>query len=360
MVVTGPEALCKPGFWFGKRVLLTGHTGFKGAWLASWLLADGAEVMGLSLAPEISPTLYNQIRLRNRMPEVIADIRDSEVTARVLTGFRPDVVFHLAAQALVRRSYQDPLGTWATNVMGSAHVLAAVSALNYPCAVVMITTDKVYENREWLHPYRETDRLGGHDPYSASKAANEMLIASWRASFLGDRVVRLASVRAGNVIGGGDWAEDRILPDLVRARQAARPLEVRNPSATRPWQHVLEPLSGYKMLAERLLNDPEPELQSAFNFGPDSGGHQTVGALLDAAEPHWPGGWVHSKIQDQPHEATLLALTTDKARRVLGWSPRWKFDQAVAQTVCWYRAVHEGADAAQLVADQIATYEATK
>ncbi|MFV0333142.1 MAG: CDP-glucose 4,6-dehydratase [Tropicimonas sp.] len=357
--MTRPSVVPSAGFWAGKRVLITGHTGFKGAWLAAWLLADGAEVMGLSLAPDTDPSLYEQIGLRGRMAEAIADIRDVEATADVVSGFHPDVVFHLAAQSLVRRSYRDPLGTWGTNVMGSANLLAACSALDRPCAMVLVTTDKVYENREWLYPYRETDRLGGHDPYSASKAASEILIASWRASFLAGGPVRLASARAGNVIGGGDWAEDRILPDLVRARQAQRPLDVRNPDATRPWQHVLEPLSGYRLLAERLCTDPDPALEGAFNFGPDEAGQQPVRKLLEAAELHWPGGWTQTGAGGQPHEATLLALTIEKARKVLGWSPRWGFGRAVAETIGWYRAVHQGGDAAALVAEQIAAFEAT-
>ncbi len=368
------------GFWAGKRVLVTGHTGFKGAWLAAWLLADGAQLMGLSLAPEAGPSLYEQTGLRHRMDETIGDMRDPAVPAQLVDRFRPDVVFHLAAQSLVRRSYRDPLGTWNTNVMGSANLLAAVSALDHPCAVVFVTTDKVYENLEWVHPYRENDRLGGKDPYAASKAANELLVSSWRTSFLGGGGggVRVATARAGNVIGGGDWAEDRIIPDLVRARQsnhplanhplanhplanhpqANHPLQIRNPHATRPWQHVLEPLSGYRLLAQRLYLEDDLALQSAFNFGPDSSGQRSVLALLTAAEAHWPGGWEDVGARGQPHEASLLALTIDKARHVLGWSPRWGFETAVAHTMQWYRAAFQGADCARLVADQIAQYEA--
>ncbi len=359
LVVTLPLPMTQNAqFWAGKRVLVTGHTGFKGAWLAAWLLADGAQVMGLSLPPEDGPSLYIQTGLRHRMDETIGDIRDPAVPAQLVGHFRPDVVFHLAAQSLVRRSYRDPLGTWNTNVMGSANLLAAVSASDQLCAVVFVTTDKVYENLEWVHPYRENDPLGGKDPYAASKAANELLVSSWRTSFLGSGGVRVASARAGNVIGGGDWAEDRIIPDLIRARQSNLPLQIRNPDATRPWQHVLEPLSGYRLLAQRLYLEEDLALQSAFNFGPDSSGQRSVRALLTAAEAHWPGGWQDVGAKGQPHEASLLALTIDKARHVLGWSPRWGFETAVGQTMQWYRAAFQGADCAHLVADQIAQYEA--
>lgn len=238
-------------FWSGKRVLVTGHTGFKGSWLCELLLARGSQVHGLALEPT-EPALFNQLALETRLDHHVADIRDPAAVAERVRAVRPQVVLHLAAQPLVRRSYREPVGTWATNVMGTAHVLEAIRELGTPCVVVVVTTDKVYDNREWEHPYRETDMLGGHDPYSASKAGTELVSASYRKSFFSGTGVRLATARAGNVIGGGDWAEDRILPDLARAFEAERALEVRNTHAVRPWQHVLDPLSGYLCLAEAL------------------------------------------------------------------------------------------------------------
>ena len=243
-------------FWAGRRVLLTGHTGFKGSWLALWLSELGARVTGVGLEPDTTPNLFGQLELVGRLERHhIADIREAHALVEIAKACQPQVVFHLAAQPLVRRSYQDPLGTWATNVQGSLHMLEALKPLQHPCAVVMVTTDKVYENQEWAYGYRESDRLGGHDPSSASKAAAELAIASWRASFCGTAPhqsphLAIATARAGNVIGGGDWAADRIVPDAMRALAAGKPIAVRNPTATRPWQHVLEPLGGYLRLAE--------------------------------------------------------------------------------------------------------------
>jgi CDP-glucose 4,6-dehydratase len=255
--------------WRGRRVLITGHTGFKGSWLSHWLLRRGAEVFGLSLAPDTTPALFDQLGLASRLDHQIGDIRTPGLVAARVAEVQPDAIFHLAAQPLVLRSYADPVETWSTNVMGTLHVLEAARAHDRPCALVVITTDKVYENREWPHPYREPDRLGGHDPYSASKAATELVVASHARAFLQGGPVRLASARAGNVIGGGDWAENRILPDLARALAAGRPLALRNPGAIRPWQHVLDPLAGYMMLAERMLaGAPVPD---AVNFGPETG-----------------------------------------------------------------------------------------
>ena len=341
------------GFWVGKRVLVTGHTGFKGAWACEMLLARGAQVWGLALPPK-GVSLFNQLSLAGRIDHRVCDLRDAAAVAMRVAEAQPEFVLHLGAQSLVQESYRQPVETWATHVLGSVHLLAALSGLGRPLAVVMVTTDKVYENREWVHGYRETDRLGGHDPYSASKAALELAVDSWRKSFPG---LRLATARAGNVIGGGDWAENRILPDLARAFAAGRPLALRNPASTRPFQHVLEPLAGYLLLAERLAGG-DPRWQGAFNFGPEAGDIRSVLQLVQEAARVWPGGWVDASDPTALHEAGQLALTIDKARAELGWSPRWGFSRGLAETVRWYRALHEGADPLALTRAQIATHEA--
>ncbi len=343
-----------PAFWSGRRVLVTGHTGFKGSWLSLWLLRMGARVTGVALDPETSPSLYPSLDLsRSEQPGAFRDhrldIRDAQALAELVATADPEVVLHLAAQPLVRRSYSDPLGTWATNVQGSLHLLEALRPLDHPCAVVMVTTDKVYENREWCFGYRETDRLGGHDPYSASKAAAELAVASWRASFCGAAPhqtphLAIATARAGNVIGGGDWAADRIVPDAMRACAAGASLPLRNPRATRPWQHVLEPLAGYLQLAEALWSEPSAYVQ-AWNFGPHPEANRSVQHLVDTLHQHWPGVWHDLSDPDAPHEAGLLHLVIDKARHNLGWQPRWDFATTVARTAGWYRRVAEGAPA---------------
>lgn len=345
------------GFWRGKRVLVTGHTGFKGSWLCEMLLARGAQVAGLALAPDTRPSLFDQLDLAGRTDHALGDIRDVDVVRRRVRDLRPEVMLHLAAQALVRRSYRDPLETWATNVMGTANLLEAVRALDAPCAVVVVTTDKVYENHEWEHPYRETDALGGHDPYSASKAGCELVAHSWRRSFLAASEVRLATARAGNVIGGGDWSEDRILPDLARAFALGRPLPVRNRHAVRPWQHVLDPLSGYLQLAERLAGPEGGQVPESFNFGPEPADQRSVGQLVTEAQTRWPGNWQDATDPTAPHEAGRLALSIERARSVLGWQPRWDFAEAVTRTVDWYRDVSGGSDPATLTRAQIAAYE---
>ncbi len=348
--------MTREGFWAQQRVLITGHTGFKGCWLALRLKMLGAEVHGLALEPDTSPALFHRIGLAREMSSRKLDIRDLDALTKSVREIRPGIVFHLAAQSLVRRSYAQPIDTWATNVMGTAHVLLSVADLGSPCIVVAVTTDKVYANREWVHPYREADRLGGHDPYSASKAASELLIESWRKSFLAGTNVRLAVARAGNVIGGGDWAEDRIVPDIVRALSRGAPIQVRNPAATRPWQHVLDPLDGYLTLAEALTRSDDPTIQGAFNFGPDADATRTVRMLVEEVLKHWPGRWEHIGADGAPHEAGLLSLATDKARHVLGWRPRWGFEQAIRETVEWYRHVERGAEPLKLCREQIARY----
>ena len=345
--------------WRGKRVLVTGHTGFKGSWLCEMLLGRGAELAGLALPPETKPALFEQLGLAHRMDHATLDICDAGAVAGRVREVAPEIVLHLAAQPLVRRSYREPVATWATNVMGTAHLLDALNHLDRPIAVVIVTTDKVYENREWVHAYRETDRMGGHDPYSASKAGTELVAQSWRKSFGGGtHGLRIATARAGNVIGGGDWSEDRIIPDLMRALAAGQALSLRNPNSVRPWQHVLDPLTGYLALAEKLAMSPDARWQDGFNFGPEAVDLRTVCNLVDTALGHWPGDWVEASGSTAPHEAARLALTIDKARASLGWAPRWDFETAVLETVSWYRWLHEGQDVRAVTRAQIAAHQA--
>ena len=344
------KSLINKDFWQGKRVLLTGHTGFKGSWLTLWLSELGAQITGIGLKPNTNPNLFGKLDLIDRLQQHhIQDIRNTEAVKNIIHASQPHVVFHLAAQPLVRRSYVDPLETWSTNVQGSLNVLEAVKTLQHQCSVVMVTTDKVYVNREWDYGYREEDRLGGHDPYSASKAASELAIASWRASFCGlgphqTPYLAIATARAGNVIGGGDWNQERIVPDAMRALAAGEPIPVRNPKANRPWQHVLEPLGGYLLLAERLAS-ASTSYASAFNFGPLHEANCSVRELVEVALKHWPGDWQDLFDPAAPHEASRLHLQIDKAYHQLSWRPRWDFANTVARTVGWYRAVHEGVNA---------------
>lgn len=354
---------CFAGFYRGKRVLVTGHTGFKGSWLSEWLLALGAEVVGFALPPTSSPALFDQLALGTRLEHVPGDVRDRDAMAAVVEQARPDVVFHLAAQSLVRLSYAQPIETYATNVMGTVHVLDALRRLRSKCAAVIITTDKCYENREWMHSYREEDAMGGSDPYSSSKGAAEIAIAAYRRSFFAeaDSHVRLASARAGNVIGGGDWAQDRIVPDCMRSLRDGRPIGVRNKISTRPWQHVLEPLSGYLWLGACLYQrggSVENLLASGFNFGPELGSNRTVRELVEEVLRHWPGTWRDDSDPTAVHEARLLNLATDKAYHLLGWSPVWDFVETIAETVDWYRQ-STAAEPRALTQGQIARYATT-
>lgn len=352
-------------------MLLTGHTGFKGAWLTLWLLQLGAQVHGLALDPDTTPNLFDDLGLAAGPPAGLSgclhhhrcDLRQPEAVTEVVLRARPQVVLHLAAQSLVRRSYREPLATWAVNVMGSLHLLEALALLEQPCAAVMVTTDKVYENREWCYGYRETDRLGGRDPYSASKAAAELAIASWRASFCGPAAhqtphLTIATARAGNVIGGGDWAPDRIVPDAMRAWAAGTELSLRNPRATRPWQHVLEPLGGYLLLAQTLAQTPHASMACAWNFGPTLEANRPVVELVEALHGQWPGQWRVQPQLDAPHEAGLLHLVVDQAHHRLGWWPRWDFATTVARTARWYRRVHEGAAPLACCLDDLRAYDA--
>lgn len=346
-------------FWAGRRVFLTGHTGFKGGWLALWLQRLGAEVHGYSLAPPTAPGLFEIAQVAKMLAsDTRGDIRDYPAFADALKKANPEVIFHLAAQPLVRASYRDPLETLATNVMGTAHLLQAARHVDGLRAIVVITTDKCYENREWVYPYRETDPLGGHDPYSASKACAEIVAASYRASFFGKKdVAAVATARAGNVIGGGDWAEDRLVPDCIRAFSCGQSVELRYPEAVRPWQHVLEPLAGYLMLAEALCSEAAVDYAKAWNFGPDAGGDATVGEIAQRVAGLWGKGKVaFPAAHNHLHEAGLLRLDITKARDHLRWSPRWSIDRALEETVSWYKAWHSGQNMHAYTLAQIDTF----
>lgn len=376
MALSTPDLLAAT--YRGKTVFMTGHTGFKGAWLSEWLLMLDAQVVGYSLDPPSRPSLYEQLDLKHRVAtDHHADIRDLERLESAIRAHQPDFVFHLAAQTLVGPSYQDPIYNHQTNIMGTINVLEAVRRAKRDCVVVVITTDKVYENNEWDYAYRENDAFGGYDPYSTSKACCEIVTASYRRSFFTSRgeqttKVHVATVRAGNVIGGGDWATDRIVPDCMRGLAAGEAIPVRNKVATRPWQHVLEPLSGYLALGARIAqaagqSGPEgerrlSELCSGFNFGPNMTSNRTVAELVQEVLRHWPGRWVDRSNPDAPHEAGKLNLASDKAFHSLGWHPQWNFEQTVQRTVEWYLAAHQAADnlnvefATRLTREQITDY----
>jgi CDP-glucose 4,6-dehydratase len=343
----------------GERVLVTGHTGFKGAWLSSWLLADGAEVAGLALPPEADqPSLYDDLGLDERMASTLGDVRDLDAVRRAVDAWRPTIVFHLAAEALVRRAYADPAATFATNVMGTVHVLEAARACDSVRAVVCVTTDKVYENRDWDRGYRETDALGGQDPYSASKAAAELAASAYARTLLPERV-RMATARGGNVLGGGDWAADRIVPDLVRAAAAGQPLTLRYPPAVRPWEHVLELVRAYLVLGGRLL-DGDGDAVGAWNFGP-AGDHEVeVGDLVSAIAKRWGDGAPEVRIEPSPlKEANRLKLDISKAEAELGWRPVLEFEDTVALTANWYRGyLASPGRARDLVESQLSAYRA--
>lgn len=344
-------------FWCGKNVLLSGHTGFKGGWLGLWLQRLGAQVTGVALAPNTVPNLFELARVSDGMKSHYCDIRDAVSLSTIVQAARPEIVLHLAAQPLVRASYLNPLETFASNVMGTAHLLDALRGLDCVRVAVMVTTDKVYRNREWPYPYREDDALGGHDPYSASKAASEIVIASYRDAFLAAQGVAVASARAGNVIGGGDWSDDRLIPDAIRAWQSGQTLDIRRPRAIRPWQHVLEPLAGYLTLAQKLWT--QPELAGAFNFGPHTHEAATVREVVELARTAYGAGKViYGDGNAGPHEAGWLALEIAKARISLGVSPKWTLAETVNRTMAWYRAQHAEENARSLCEAEIAAYEA--
>ena len=351
------ENLVITDFWKGKKVLITGHTGFKGSWLSLWLSQLEAEVYGVSLAPESQLALFNLLNLKDELTHHIGDIRDRSLIKDHIRQFNPEVIFHMAAQSLVRRSYREPCLTWETNVLGTINVLEVLREHDKHCSVVIVTTDKVYENLESIRPYKETDKLGGHDPYSSSKAAAELAVSSWNRSYLGkDSPARVATARSGNVIGGGDWSEDRIVPDMIKALAAERPVQVRNPTSIRPWQHVLEPLSGYMRLAEKLTNSDDEAFRGPFNFGPDNTDLQTVENLVEESLQYWPGSWENNAEKNVPHEAGILGLEIEKAHSLLGWKPKLEFTESVRLTLEWYRKVHEGASPIETTMEQIRFY----
>ncbi len=369
----------------GQRVLVTGHTGFKGAWLTEWLLDLGAEVTGVALAPPTEPALFDQLGFSSRINDHRSDIRDLDALKRIVAEVRPSFVFHLAAQPLVRLSYKEPLRTYTTNIIGTANLLDAirefagsrtargktegpVGAAAAPIAVVAVTTDKVYLNTGSTTGYREDDKLGGNDPYSSSKAAAEMVVHGYQKSYFSSSgsPVRLASARAGNVVGGGDWALDRIVPDCIRSLQRGFPIPVRNQSATRPWQHVLEPLSGYLWLAASLAGAApqaqgpmRPSLATAFNFGPEPTSNRTVRDCVETLLKHWPGRWEDKSDPQALHEAHFLSLDIEKAGRELAWKPVWDFERTMGETASWYKAAHaEPSSVTLLTRSQIAAYQA--
>ncbi|MES9934830.1 MAG: CDP-glucose 4,6-dehydratase [Sedimenticola sp.] len=349
-------------FWRGRRVFVTGHTGFKGSWLVTWLIDMGADVVGYSLEPNTEPSIFQAANIASGMNSVIGDIRNAGDLAGALEAHQPEVVFHLAAQPLVRYSYGHPVETYETNVMGTLHLMEAVRAAGSVRAAVMVTSDKCYENNEWVWGYRESDPMGGRDPYSSSKGCAELLIKSYRDSYFSDpgedkEWTAIASVRSGNVIGGGDWSEDRIVPDAVRAFVAGEPLEVRSPGAIRPWQHVLEPLSGYILLAEQLVNEGVG-YTGAWNFGPNPDDAKSVSSIVDTLVRFWGEGAGWRSVSDQKlHEANYLKLECAKARDILHWQPRWNLEEAIEKTVEWYKAFYAGEDVLSLMKTQIGQYE---
>jgi len=324
-------------FWHGKRVFLTGHTGFKGSWLSLWLSDMGAIVKGYALEPPTAPSLFEQAKVAELIESEIGDIRDLERLSTSMSAFNPDVLIHMAAQPLVRLSYKDPIETYDTNVMGTVKVLEAARSCQNLKAIINVTTDKCYENREWVWGYRENEPMGGHDPYSSSKGCAELVTSAYRRSFMREQRIGLASVRAGNVVGGGDWAEDRLVPDILRAFEQDKPVVVRNPAATRPWQHVLEPLSGYLVLAQNLYAKPE-RFASGWNFGPLDEDAKPVGDILNLMVSQWPGAKWELDNGAHPHEAGYLKLDISKARTELGWQPTWGLEKTLGKIIRWHRS----------------------
>ena len=330
-------------FWNGKKVLITGHTGFKGSWLALWLLQMKAKVYGLSLPPESSKNLFDSLKIKEDLVHIICDIRDKEKLDKYIKDIKPEIVFHLAAQPLVVRSYQEPINTWEVNVIGTLNILNSLTKYCKESIGIFITTDKVYQNKEWVYGYRENDRLGGYDPYSSSKAATELAISSWRSSFCNldnnqTSNFSFASARAGNVIGGGDWSENRIIPDVINSLEKNKTIIVRNPYSTRPWQHVLEPLSGYLSLAEKLINEKQ-KYSTSYNFGPYINSNRTVKELVEECLKSWDGEYKNANNFKELHEAGMLNLVIEKAIKELNWEPKWDFKKTIKKTMSWYKKV---------------------
>lgn len=345
-----------PSFWRGKKVFLTGHTGFKGSWLSLWLQSMGAEISGFSLAPPTNPNLFTEARVAQHMHSIIADIRDQMALNKAVTSFQPEIILHLAAQPLVRLSYVEPVATYATNVMGTVHLLEAARNTNSVRAIVNVTTDKCYDNKEWVWGYREDEPMGGYDPYSNSKGCSELVTSAYRRSFLQNGHCALASARAGNVIGGGDWAMDRLIPDILKSCVQEEAVIIRNPHATRPWQHVLEPLSGYLMLAEKLYNEGQAWAEG-WNFGPNDGDARPVQWIVEAMTSMWghDASWQLSQ-ENHPHEANYLKLDISKAKTKLAWYPRWNLTKALSQIIFWHRAWMDGQDMQAVCKQQIECY----
>lgn len=351
-------------FWNGKRVLLTGHTGFKGSWLSLWLQSMGAQVVGYALAPPTDPSLFEVADLSKGMTSIIGDIRDLEHLRTVFSEHRPEIVFHMAAQPLVRYSYAEPVETYSTNVMGTVNLLEAVRSTSSVKAVVNVTSDKCYENREWVWGYRENEAMGGYDPYSNSKGCSELITAAYRNSYFNperykDHGVAVATARAGNVIGGGDWAVDRLIPDIMHAIMQGEPVNIRNPHSIRPWQHVLEPLSGYLLLAQKLYEEGA-DFAEGWNFGPNDTDAKPVQWVVESLTRAWGEGasWKLDGME-HPHEAHYLKLDCSKAKSLLNWAPRWTLEQTVQQICIWHKAFQVGADMQALCLHQINQYEAT-
>jgi len=348
-----------PEFWRGKCVLLTGHTGFKGGWLSLWLQSLGAQVVGYARAPPTNPSLFEVAEVGKGMASIIGDIRDLEKLRAAFADHKPEIVIHMAAQPLVRYSYAQPAETYEVNVMGTVHLLEAVRATPSVKAVVNVTTDKCYENREWVWGYRENEAMGGFDPYSSSKGCAELVTSAYRQSFLEPAGIALASARAGNVIGGGDWAVDRLIPDFLRAMDAGKTLEIRSPQSTRPWQHALEPLAGYLMLAERLYTDGM-SFAGGWNFGPADEDAQPVRWIVERlAEIRKDVKWQCDE-RPQPHEANYLKLDSSKAHAQLGWNSRWRLGAALQKTLAWHEAWRKAEDMRSVTLEQIADYQSTK
>ena len=344
-------------FWKGKKVLVTGHTGFKGSWLCLWLQSLGAEVTGYALAPPSNPSLFEEAKVAQGMVSLHGDIRDPEQMNRAMTRFQPEVVIHMAAQSLVRHSYQNPVETYATNVMGTVNVLEAVRQTASVRAAVIVTSDKCYENREWVWGYRENEAMGGYDPYSNSKGCAELVTSAYRQSFFRDGSAAVASARAGNVIGGGDWAADRLVPDMVRAVADRRPVSIRNPHAIRPWQHVLEPLSGYLLLAQKLYEDGTAYAEG-WNFGPREDDARPVQWIADQFTGLWGEGasWVLDGAE-HPHEAHYLKLDCSKARMRLDWQPKWSLETSLRKIVAWQKAHLRNQDMRTFTLEQILEFQ---
>jgi CDP-glucose 4,6-dehydratase len=350
----------KGEFWKGKKVFITGHTGFKGSWLTLWLTSLGADVCGYALEPPSTPSLFEKAQVARHCRHVHGDVRDPALLSAQMADFKPDIVIHMAAQALVRLSYSQPVDTYATNVMGTVNVLEAARQCSTVAAIVNVTSDKCYENREWVWGYRESDPMGGHDPYSSSKGCAELVASAYaRSYFSTEGGTRLASARAGNVIGGGDWALDRLVPDIIRGFLRNDDVPIRRPDSVRPWQHVLEPLSGYMLLAEKLVTDGHACV-GGWNFGPPQSAVQTVRVVTEEICAMWgaPRRWTDASDPHALHEARLLQLDSTKAQVDLGWQPRWSFREALAATVQWYKEAHQGSDVAELCLRQIASFSA--